>query len=321
MTPADAAAKRALTEAARQSEPPVLGDYAQQPGTKGRYGGKRAAGRADPHPQVSIVTVVRNGAGTLPHALESVLGQQCPGLEYLVIDGGSTDGTVEFLRASEDRIDFWISEPDAGISDAFNKGIALARGEFIGLLNSDDWYEPDAVAAAVEQLRVSGADIACGGLQYWEGDRRTYLLMSDPRLLERGMTIGHPTVFARRECYRTHGLFRRDFRLAMDYEWLLRASRAGARFVVVDRCLANMQGGGVGDRRWRDSQREVARARALHIPAAANAWSYHAYVGRRIFIGTARRLLDAVGLGIVRRAYHRWLSPIRITSSRDDRKS
>jgi glycosyltransferase involved in cell wall biosynthesis len=256
---------------------------------------------------------------TLQRTLDSVISQEFPGIEYVVTDGGSTDGTLKLLRQNQNRIALWISEDDLGISDAFNKGIALSRGEIIGLLNSDDWYEPGAIQAVVEEMQRTGADIACGRLQYWEGDRRTYLTESDPAKLERGMTIGHPTVFVRRNCYHRFGLFRRDFRLAMDYEWLLRAKSAGARFVVVDQCVANMQGGGVGDRRWRNSQREVARARAMHVKGADSMLAYQVYVARRIVMGSARRLLDASGLGALRRMYHRWLSPVKVIANRDDR--
>ena len=298
-------------------------DYPAMPGAESQKGGRRTQEAigvvAAPLSLVSIVTVVRNGAKTLPRALDSVLSQDYPEIEYLIVDGGSTDGTLDLLRANQGRIGLWISEPDRGISDAFNKGIALSRGETIGLLNSDDWYEPGAIRAAVAQMQKAGADIACGRLQYWDGDRRTYLASSDPAQLGRGMTVGHPTVFVRRDSYRRLGLFRLDFRLAMDYEWLLRAANAGARFAVVDRCLANMQGGGVGDRRWRDSQREVAKARALHLVGAGSAFAYHTYIARRLFMGSVRRLLDAIGLGVLRRAYHRWLSPIAVTSDRDDR--
>ena len=287
-------------------------------------GGNRAQAAgpaaAAAHPPVSIVTIVRDSFTTLPRAmLESVLSQDFPGIEYVVIDGGSKDGTLDILRAHQDRIGLWISEADRGISDAFNKGIALSRGEIIGLLNSDDWYEPGAVRAVVAEMQRTGADIGCGRLQYWDGDSRTYLAHSDPAQLERGMTVGHPTVFVRRDCYRKLDLFRLDFRLAMDYEWLLRAKAAGARFVVVDRCLANMQGGGVGDRRWRNSQREVARARAQHIPGADTWLAYDSYVGLSIAKGMIRRGIDRIGLGVVRRLYHRWLSPVSVTSNQDDR--
>lgn len=304
---------------------PSIDDHPATPPATTQQGGQRTWETSKAHSNakvlVSVVTIVWNGIRTLPRALESVLAQDYPDIEYVVIDGGSSDGTVELLRANEHRIGLWVSEPDSGISDAFNKGIAFSRGEFIGLLNSDDWYEPGAIGAVIEEMRRTGADIACGRLQYWDGSRPTYLVTSDPALLSGGMSVGHPTVFVRRDCYRKVGLFRLDFRLAMDYEWLLRASAAGAHFAVIDRCIANMQGGGIGDRRWRESQREVARARSLHIKGAAGAVAYHSFVMRRILIGSLRRVVDAIGLGILRRAYHRWLSPITITSNqRDDRQ-
>lgn len=268
---------------------------------------------AEDRPSVSIVTIVRNGVTTLGRAVQSVLSQEYPKIEYIVVDGGSTDGTLDVIRSQDDRIAIWVSETDAGISDAFNKGIAFAHGDIVGILNSDDWYEPGAISAVVHALVKSGADIAYGKLQYWEGNRRTYLVTSDASLLDRGMTVGHPTVFVRRTCYERFGLFRLDFQQAMDYEWLLRAKVSGARFCFVDLCLANMQGGGVGDRRWRQSQKEVARARAIHLPNARGAIPYWTYLGLAITKGTIRRALDALGLSAVRWCKHRYLSRIRIT--------
>jgi glycosyltransferase involved in cell wall biosynthesis len=309
-----------MARSSQHSVNPGIEDYPSSPRSDKPHGGQRVQGVASAIsvPRVSVITIVRNGFKTLPRARDSVLSQNIPSIEHIVVDGVSTDGTVELLHQYQDRIALWVSEPDLGISDAFNKGIALARGEIVGLLNSDDWYEPGAVRAVLTEMQKTGADIACGRLQYWDGDKRTFLVDSDPAQLERGMTVGHPTVFVRRECYRKHGLFRLDFRLAMDYEWMLRAKAAGARFVVVDHCLANMQGGGVGDRHWRKSQREVARARALHVRGADNAFAYHVYIMRRVFMGSVRRTLEAAGLGVVRRIYHRWFSPVKLTLNRDD---
>lgn len=272
---------------------------------------------SDNQPLVSIVTVVRNGATTFERALQSVLSQDYPRVEYIVVDGGSTDGTLDIIRSRDDRITVWVSETDAGISDAFNKGVAFAHGDIVGILNSDDWYEPGAISAAVHALAESGADIAYGKLQYWQNDRRTYLVTSDASLLDRGMTVGHPTVFVRRACYERLGLFRLDFRQAMDYEWLLRAKSGGARFCFVDTCLANMQGGGVGDRHWRISQSEVARARAIHLPNARGAIPYWTYLCLAIAKGTIRRALDVLGLSVVRRWKHRIMTRIRMMRLKD----
>jgi len=272
---------------------------------------------SDNQPLVSIVTVVRNGATTFERALQSVLSQDYPRVEYIVVDGGSTDGTLDIIRSRDDRITVWVSETDAGISDAFNKGVAFAHGDIVGILNSDDWYEPGAISSAVHALAETGADIAYGKLQYWENDRRTYLVTSDESLLDRGMTVGHPTVFVRRPCYERLGLFRLDFRQAMDYEWLLRAKSGGARFCFVDTCLANMQGGGVGDRHWRISQSEVARARAIHLPNARGAIPYWTYLWLAIAKGTIRRALDVLGLSVVRRWKHRIMTRIRMMRLKD----
>jgi len=298
-----------------------LRDYPADPRPATVHGGRRAGGRVTAtnvsRPLVTIVTVVRNRARTLARAIDSVVAQEYPALEYIVVDGSSTDGTVDVIRRYEHHIDVWISEPDRGISDAFNKGVALARGQIIGLLNSDDWYEAGAVAAAVRALEASGCDIVHGQLQYWERQRKTYLVSGDAALLDRGMTVGHPTVFVRRRCYERFGLFRTDFTQAMDYEWLLRAKVGGARFCFVAQCIANMHSGGLGDRRWRHSQREVARARAIHLPSARGVIPYYSYFYTAVAKGTIRRTLDRLNLGAARRWYHRRLSRITITESKD----
>jgi glycosyltransferase involved in cell wall biosynthesis len=301
------------------SPPPSIEDYSAELAEEVVKGGRRLSaatpGFSTNDPLVSVITVVKNGMATLPRTIDSVLSQDYRNIEYIVIDGQSIDGTLDLLRASGSDISLWVSEPDSGISDAFNKGICQSRGEIIGILNCDDSYEPGAVSSSVEAIRNTHADIATGKMQYWEGDRKTYLISSDPNELEHSMSVGHPTVFVRRSCYGSVGVYRPDFRLAMDYEWVLRAKRCGARFVTVDRCTANMQIGGVSDKRWRDAQREVARARALHVPGKNTAFAYHSYVVARIVKGSARRVFDRLGLSVLRRLYQRWFSPVAVTAS------
>ena len=300
--------------------PPSLDDYRMEVGKGVDKGGHRLsdapASLDSATPLVSVITIVRNGVTVLPRAIESVLSQDYQNVDYVVVDGQSTDGTLGVLQSFNNDISLWVSEPDSGISDAFNKGIALSRGEIIGILNCDDWYEPGAIRRAVDAMQNSGADIAAGKLQYWEGGLNTFIVSSDPELLDQSMTVGHPTVFVRRSCYRQIGLYRLDFRFAMDYEWVLRAKHCGARFVTLEHCTANMQLGGVSDKRWRDGQREVARARALHVPGKNTAWAYYTYLGYRIVKGTARRVFDRLGLGFLRRLYLRWFSPVTVTMAR-----
>jgi glycosyltransferase involved in cell wall biosynthesis len=261
-------------------------------------GGSRARNARPPAglgPIVSVVTVVRNSAPTLGRAAESVFTQNYPNIEYIVVDGGSTDGSLEVIGRMDERIAVWVSGADSGISDAFNRGIALARGEIVGLLNSDDWYEPNVMEAVVDAMQKCNADIAYGKAAKWKGNHRMGFITSDASLLETEMTLCHPTVFVRRACYERFGLFRLDFHLAMDYEWLLRAKVGGARFCAVNKCIANMRGGGVGDRRWWRGQMEVARARALHLDDARGRVRYWRYLIWAISIGTFRRAYQALG--------------------------
>jgi len=237
-------------------------------------------------PLVSIVTIVLNGNDLIRKTMDSVLRQTYANIEYIVIDGASTDGTQEVLQEYDSRLAFWSSEADRGISDAFNKGIARASGDIVGLLNAGDWYEPDAVEKAVEHFRLfPGTDVVCGMLQYWRGDKREYLCPSVPELLEKEMTVTHPTCFVRTELYRQNGGFSTDYRYAMDYELLLRLRLNGARFRAMKRVLANMQHEGVSETNWKLALRETHRARGELLPR-----SVYSSAGYYYFLYTKRAL-------------------------------
>lgn len=256
--------------------------------------------------KVSIVTVVRNGAGTLVRAMESVFGQSYPNIEYIVVDGASTDGTVELIRKYQDRLASWSSEPDSGISDAFNKGVRQATGEWVGILNADDWYEPDAVERV---MRVSqNADVVHGAMRYWDGDVICELALPNQGALVREMTINHPTVFVRRSFYERFGGFNIGYRFAMDYELLIRFLLAGARFVELEDVLTNMSYGGASDKYWRAASKEVGRAQIEHGTPVAKAMLLH-YL--RLVRGTGRRFLQVVGFGGMVAAYRKRFSLTR----------
>lgn len=187
-------------------------------------------------PLVSIVTPSLNQARWLPQALASVRGQTYPQVEHVVVDGGSTDGTVELLeRAVAVR---WVSEPDRGQSHALNKGFGLARGEILGWLNADDAYEPGAVAAGVEALQESGA-----GLVYADVTRVNDDGVNPRRIRSRerwdawteaneGCGVYSPAVFFTREAFEAVGGLDESLHLTMDYDlWLRIGSRFGARHV------------------------------------------------------------------------------------------
>ncbi|MCU7960849.1 MAG: glycosyltransferase [gamma proteobacterium symbiont of Bathyaustriella thionipta] len=213
-------------------------------------------------PLVSIITVVLNGKDQIEKTINSVLQQSYPALEYIIIDGGSSDGTVDIIQAHNDKISYWKSEADTGISDAFNKGIKAAHGHIIGIINAGDWYEKDAVQQVVDCfLADKSLGIACGALQFWNGPEKDYLCYPEPGLLEKDMSVIHPSCFVRADLYKDYGLFSLQYQLAMDYELLLRFKTNLARFLASDTVWANMAQGGVSDINWKAALLETHKAR------------------------------------------------------------
>lgn len=222
-----------------------------------REGGRRLRERTTP--TISVVTVCFRSAKTIADTIASVREQTCIAsgveVEHVVVDGGSDDGTVAVLEAHDATLGYWRSEPDGGIYDAFNKGIALARGEFVQILNSDDWMEPDQLERALACVRTSGADFAHGDivLHGWRGgDVR---IGGDPhwdlRVRRTMPAIHQATVLARRSVFERVGLFRTDLRIASDYDWFIRLAKAGIRGAHDPTILAHMRAGGASTARQR----------------------------------------------------------------------
>lgn len=261
---------------------------------KGSYIGK---------PLVTVITVVLNGVNYIEETIKSVINQTYDNVEYIVIDGDSADGTLDIVKKYENAVDYWVSEPDEGISDAFNKGICLSTGDIIGIISAGDWYEIDTVAQIVSHLSTEQVDIVHGMSQYWDSAaKKTNLVCANHDLLYREMTVCHLTVFVLRKCYESIGLFRKEFRCAMDYEWLLRAKVSGMTFLYINRCLAHSREGGVSDRRWRFALWEVAKAKSLHLQCRTNHLLYFVY---QVIKGTVRRYIDHIGLQFITRFYRK----------------
>lgn len=247
----------------------------------------------DGRPLASIVTVCLDARWSIGRTIESVLAQRHRPLEHLIVDGGSSDGTQDVIRGYDDRIARWISEPDGGISDAFNKGIALARGTWIGLLNSDDWMEPDQVGELILAAERDGADFAFGDLLYHEPDGRVaHRVRGDPdygRHLPRRMPdVNHPTMLVHRRVYERVGGYDPGFRYAMDYDWLCRVHAAGFRGVHCSGVTGHMTLDGASDRHHRGARREDRRIAINYGVPAAAAWPIYFY---RIVKGGIRRML------------------------------
>lgn len=197
--------------------------------------------------KISIITVCLNSVGTIEQAIRSVVNQSYQNIEYIIIDGGSTDGTTDIIRKYEDRLSYWSSEPDQGIYDAMNKGIDKANGQVVAFLNSDDWYEPGVIKYAAEQFADSGVQVLSGLLYYWTGDSRTIICQheNDFRLT---MACSHQAVFVRRELFEKYGKFNLKYAICADYDWLLKLYNEGVTYTYCKEVFTNVRSGGVSSR-------------------------------------------------------------------------
>ncbi len=251
-------------------------------------------------PRISIITIVRNGERFVGQAIESVLKQRYAGIEYIVIDGGSTDGTVDIIKTHASGIAKWISEPDKGIADAFNKGIAFATGDYIMMLNADDTLADAGVVEALAQAaRAHDMPVLlygdCNILDRHSGEvlHRADGAVSREALL-RGQMMRHPGMLAHRSYFAKYGLFDPDFRIGMDYEWLLRGALA-VRALHVPLLLTNMRAGGVSTVDRTRVVDEIVRAlkKNGHIASRWAELRLRAYYRARLL---ARSVLEATGL-------------------------
>jgi glycosyltransferase involved in cell wall biosynthesis len=226
----------------------------------------------------SVITVTFNSREYLEETITSVLAQDYGDLEYILIDGGSTDGTLDIIRryaATDGRVR-WISEPDNGISDAFNKGIRLAQGEIVGIINSDDTFAPGAFSSvAAAFVADPDCDVVHGDMVRFQGATPLFRLKPAPvdQRIWYDMPVNHPATFVRRLAYDKVGLFDTQLRVAMDYELMLRLYRAGCRFRYLEQVLANMRYGGASDERFMAARQEVfAVTVAAGYPRWRAAW-------------------------------------------------
>jgi glycosyltransferase involved in cell wall biosynthesis len=193
-------------------------------------------------PSVTIVTPCLNAARFLEQTILSVLDQDYPRIEYIVMDGGSTDGTIDILRKYEHSL-HWQSAPDRGTADAVNRGFALSKGEILAFLAADDLYHPHAVSTAVRSLRENPEAAGVYGDAWWideNGDRLAPYPVRDfdRALLERECFICQPASFFRREPFESTGGLDPDFNLTFDYDFWLRLTRTFS-MCRIDATLAN----------------------------------------------------------------------------------
>ena len=228
--------------------------------------------------KVSIITVTFNSARFLTDCIDSVRSQDYPGIEHIIIDGKSTDGTLDIIRKNESHIAEWISEPDRGMYDAINKGIDLASGDIIGILNSDDMFaSADVISKIVECFNETGTDSVYGDLvyvypddtskvaRYWKG------LPFNRSRFKIGWMPAHPTFYIKKDLIEDYGPYENHYFTAADYEFMARylyLKKVSSHYLP--KMIVKMRNGGISNgnlyRRLRANRRDYLAMKKNNIP-------------------------------------------------------
>lgn len=233
----------------------------------------------DNNPLISIITVVFNSEKYIEKTINSVLEQTYDNYEYIIIDGGSTDKTVEIIKKYEDKIFYWVSEPDDGIYDAMNKGIKLANGTIIGLLNSGDFYTPKALEIVARNYNIHSKEanhnlVITGTMsRFSENKKLKFKQIANKFDLCGPILINHPASFVSRSVYENIGYFDLQYRICADYDFILRAyHNKKIEFIYISDNLTYMMMGGISENQLTLIKRfkERFQIRSKYVPFIYN---------------------------------------------------
>lgn len=196
------------------------------------------------NPLISVITVSYNSVKTIEQTILSVIHQTYNNVEYIIIDGGSQDGTIDIIKKYQDKISYWKSEPDKGIYDAMNKGIQYAKGDYIGIINSDDWYELNAIEKIVSKLEDDPV-VVFGNMVYEKKKSELVKPSKDLSLLREQMTIFHPSTFVKSDAYKKYGKFNVEYRISADWDMMLRLYEKNCHFCYCDELISHFRVDGI----------------------------------------------------------------------------
>jgi len=195
-------------------------------------------------PLISVVTVVYNGEKNLEQTITSVLNQNYDNIEYIIVDGDSKDKTLDIIKKYDDKVDYWISEPDEGIYYAMNKASALCSGEYISFLNADDWYNDDTVASVVSSLLQSDLTYLFGNTDLYNEDTFWYTDRERLSQYKFNTPFGHQALFVKLNYFLSHQ-FNTKYKMLADYDFMLELINKKLPYKYLDTSLVNYRTGGI----------------------------------------------------------------------------
>jgi glycosyltransferase involved in cell wall biosynthesis len=212
-------------------------------------------------PKISLITVCYNSEQTIEKTFKSIIHQQYSNLEYIVVDGASTDSTLNIIKTYQEYIDKLVSEPDNGIYDAINKGINLATGDIIGIVNSDDYLSTNTLHEVAHTFYSNNnIDVIYGNLKIIKPKNSLEYILKPSLPLNKnkfkGMPMPHPAVYITKKCYKEMGGYSLDYNISSDYEFILRLIQDNKKFLYLDKVLSNMLDGGVSSNNFLKSLQE-----------------------------------------------------------------
>ena len=255
-------------------------------------------------PKFSIITICYNSSKTIERTIKSVLDQTCKNYEYIIVDGASKDCTLDIVKQYEPLFEGrmkWKSEPDTGIYNAMNKGIKCSSGDIIGIVNSDDWLEKNALDIVAKSLAENSEDVDalyCGGIQFhrmngsvkrWDVNLKSFKRQA-PLYIMSG--IRHPATFVPRQVYDRIGLFNEQMKLSADQDFILRCHFNGVKLIEIPQTLSNMSEGGISTEESKRAREIATKDRILMLQNFGksglmywwllNSWKLRRYIRRII---------------------------------------
>ena len=198
---------------------------------------------------ISIITVSYNAVSTIEKTILSVINQTYDNIEYIIIDGGSTDGTIEIIKKYEHNISYWISEPDKGIYDAMNKGIKLAKGDWINFMNAGDTFYNNKIINEIFSYHCKG-DILYGNVYYEQNGYKIIKKATTPQLSNINLSFCHQSSFVKSSIIKKNP-FNTIYKLSADYAMFMSLLSEGFKFIYVDICIAKYDRNGISSNNWK----------------------------------------------------------------------